>query len=164
MFLHLVFTVTFRDLVALEWQFMFAGVLIANFLATVVYLTTLFLYGKKIHLYKYNQNIRNSIGNNVTSLIASVVKKQNSQGEQAAANPPSPTDLNLLENHPPISRTHSVCKSEDLSPPPSYHSNENDDENEARMVVEEDDQRTRRSSAGPSGREVTVVVVGDSSV
>ncbi|ODM94280.1 hypothetical protein Ocin01_12407 [Orchesella cincta] len=122
-FLHLVFTVMFRDLVSTPWQVMMIGVLISNFGATVVYLTVLFLYGKKIHYYKNNQSIRNSIGNNVpfhsSNLTASVLKKQ------ANRNP----DLNLLENHPPVSRTNSVCKStstdDDLEngenvPPPSY--------------------------------------------
>lgn len=154
MFLHLVFTVMFRDLVAWQWQIVMAAVLVANFCATVVYLTVLFLFGKKIHYYKYTQSIRNSICNNVPNIIASVVKKQtnSSGGETSVSRSTSPTnpnsrDLNLLENHPPVSRTNSVCKStstdDDLdemesqqmsasaadtsapdveSPPPSYHS------------------------------------------
>ncbi|CAL8141443.1 unnamed protein product [Orchesella dallaii] len=122
-FLHLVFTVMFRDLVSTPWQVMMISVLITNFAATVVYLTVLFLYGKKIHYYKNNQSIRNSIENNLpfhsSKLTASVLKKQ------ANRNP----NLNLLENHLPVSRTNSVCKSTstdddlevgDSAPPPSY--------------------------------------------
>lgn len=107
----------FRDLVATQWQIVMVVVLIANFCATVVYLTDLFLYGKKIHAYKYNQSIRNSIGNNVQSNL----KKQTNHVEVPVPNAtttavtrstsPNPADINLLENHPPVSRTNSVCKS-----------------------------------------------------
>lgn len=114
-FLHLVFTVMFRDLVATQWQIVMVAVLIANFCATVVYLTVLFLYGKKIHAYKYNQSIKNSIGNNVQSSQ----KKQTNIGDIPVPNAavvttrstsPNPADINLLENHPPVSRTNSVRK------------------------------------------------------
>lgn len=117
-FLHLVFTIMFKDIIASNWQVAMICLLVANFSATIIYLTTLFLYGKKIHYFKYGQNIRNSIGNNLpaSQMSSSVFKKQSNQhgrrgtSDDGSSTNPNP-DLNLLENHPPVSRTNSVCKS-----------------------------------------------------
>jgi len=109
LFVQLLFSLMFGDILNKMGQGIFAGMLVLNFLATIIYLTVLFLYGKQLYDWKYGTQklYRNSFGQNglhennwgVTTLPTLYSKELNIP------------NLNILQNHPSITRTNSSAVS-----------------------------------------------------
>lgn len=111
-FMQLLFSVMFGDLLNKIGQGVLAGLLVINFISTLVYLCVLFLYGKQLHDFKYGNPklYRNTFApgeiivgtpeNNWTVTQLPNYSKQ--------INIPN---LNFLRNHPGVTRTNSVSTS-----------------------------------------------------
>ncbi|XP_021951771.1 uncharacterized protein LOC110848770 [Folsomia candida] len=105
---QLIFSVMFGDIVTKAGQNVIAGIFLVNFFMTVVYLMVLFLYGRHLHQLKTGSNQGIKLYRNALPIPENNWKLSHLPASLYLKDVHIP-DLNLLQNHPAVTRSNSVA-------------------------------------------------------